>query len=229
MVSKGRRWMAAVVSVGVLVAAGIAVVNSSASGQAESSRLTQARSHLHTIKTADTRGSVAAEDAAAPAEVSAEFGVFGHPAAMADALPTSSAYAGHAARRIARSEGTAAAWALIDGTQVCVTISGTGAAASGPAACTSEATLSKPGQLLVLGPGSLPVSGPPTPAVGPRVPQLLVGLAPNGVSTVTVDSVDGNTATVPVVDNGFEISTDGVALGELKWSESGTAYSEKGF
>ncbi len=135
----------------------------------------------------------------APAQAAAEFSVFAEPAAAGDALPADSAYTGGGtARRIAGSTRPFSAWGVLRGSQLCVTVDArSGPAAGGPAACSSPAH--QPGQLLVLAAGT--GTGTTT--------QILAGLIPDGVFSVTVSYTNGSTAVPPVTGNGFALNTGG--------------------
>lgn len=168
--------------------------------------------------------------AAAPPEVSTPtaaelhaastvFGVFNRTADATDSLPAGSAYVGGVSRRIGNSSGPLEAWAVSSGDQVCVTVhASSGPASGGPAACNTVAELRKPDQLLV------DVST--TPASSSL--EVVAGVAPQGVSTVTIDFQDGTSATVPVVDDGFTYTTtDSETISSFSWSASGVANLEK--
>jgi hypothetical protein len=136
------------------------------------------------------------------------FSVFAEPASAADALPSGSAYAGGTSRRIAGSMQHFSAWGVLKGGQLCVTVDArSGPASGGPAACNSISRLTRPGQILVLG----------ASAGTGAAPQVLAGLTPDGVSSVTVSYEDGSTAAVPVKDNGFAVVTGGRTPRSLRW------------
>lgn len=146
------------------------------------------------------------------------FGVFNRPTRAADSLPAGSAYAGGASRRIGSSSGPLQAWAITSGNQVCVTVyASSGPATGGPAACNTVATLNTSDQLLV------DVST--TPATSSS--EVIAGLAPDGVSNVTIDFQDGMSAAVPVVNNGFTYTTtDTKPISDFSWSRGGVANRE---
>jgi hypothetical protein len=160
------------------------------------------------------RGATSNTAKADEATAIANFAVFGKPAAAADALPARSAYAGGTARRIAGDSQTFSSWGVLSGGQVCVTVdASSGAAAGGPAACNSVADLIQPGQLLVLGAGT----------GDNQIPQLLVGLVPNGVQSVTVVFKDGSKVNAPVIDNGFALATGGRTPAHYSWTTAAGA------
>lgn len=129
-----------------------------------------------------------------------DFSVFARPAAARDALPAGSAYTGGISRRIAGSAQPFSAWGVLRGGQLCVTVdAASGPAAGGPAACNSVGRLTQPGQTLILGAGT---------GHG-RAPQILAGLIPDGVVSVTVSYENGSRAAVPVRNNGFAMATGG--------------------
>lgn len=167
--------------------------------------------------------------AAVPAAAASLFGVFSQSATPADALPSQSAYAGGASRRIGPDAGSISAWAVSTGDQMCITLSASsGVGEGGPAACNSVSELSAPNQLLVLGAssGSSTSSASQVPQV--QAPQVLVGLVPDGASSVEVDFTDGSSTVAPVSNNGFLLNLDGRTPDAFKWSVNGAAFAEKG-
>jgi hypothetical protein len=141
------------------------------------------------------------------AQAATRFPVFAQPAAKGDALPSSSAYSGGISRRIAGSTQPFSTWAVLRGNQLCITVNArSGPAAGGPAACNSVSRLTQPGQFLVL-----------TASTGNgTTPQIIAGLVPGGISSVTISYTNGSTAAVPVNDNGFAVDTGGLTLRTLR-------------
>lgn len=150
--------------------------------------------------------------------VAGTFGVFSHPARPGDSLPAQSAYKIGTARQIGASSGPVSAWAVVTGEQICVTVNAsTGAAAGGPAACNTPSELAQPNQLLATDAAS---SG--------SNDQVIAGLVPDGVTTVTISFQGGSSVPVAVSNNGFTYSTpSGRALRGFSWTASGMAYAEK--
>ena len=149
------------------------------------------------------------------------FGVFRQVASPADALPAASAYKVGTARRIATSSsGGPSAWAVLTGEQICVTVDASGGPAQGgPAACNTVGELSQPHQLLTLDASS--------GASGSGSPQIIAGLVPDGIKTVTIDFKDGSSTVAPVNNNGFTyITTNGEDPSGFEWNVNGAASSE---
>lgn len=152
-------------------------------------------------------------------QAAAVFAVFGTRPTAGDSLPAASAYANGVARQIGIPSAQLSAWAVLKDGQVCVTVSGSGAAAGGPAACNSLSTLAEPGQLLTLEAGEGPAGS--SAAAQTAVYQVVAGLVPNGVTSVGVHYSDGSSASVPVTNNGFAMLTGGKTPTEFIWSSSG--------
>ena len=172
---------------------------------------TAARTHQHALQSA-------------PATAVSLFGVFARAASPEDALPSQSAYAGGISRRIGPATDPISAWAVSTGDQMCVTLNASaGVGEGGPAACDTLSNLAAPNQLLVLGASSKAATSSPSTA-----PQVLVGLVPNGASTVAITFTDGSSLMAPVTDNGFLIHTAGRTPAAFQWSIGGTSYTEKG-
>lgn len=145
------------------------------------------------------------------------FHVFNRASQAVDSPPSGSAYASGVSRRAGTSSGALQAWAVSTGNQVCVTVYTATGAASGPAACNTVVALNSSDQLLV------DVST--TPATSSS--EVIAGLAPDGVSNVTIDFQDGTSAVVPVVDNGFTYTTtDTKTISDFSWSRGGVANRE---
>lgn len=148
------------------------------------------------------------------------FGVFSSPSGTGAALPTSSAYSGGVSRQVGSISAPFQAWAVSEGDEVCVTMDGQGPASSGgPAACNTVAELSQPDQLLV------DVSGAPSTSSS----QVVAGLAPNGVSTVTIRFQDGTSTNVPVTNNGFTYTANSSnPISGFSWTVNGVVNTEGG-
>lgn len=161
-----------------------------------------------------------------PAAVNAlsQFGVFSHAAGPADVPPSQAGYAGGISRRIASTTGSVDAWAVLTGDQLCITVNASsGPAQGGGAACASAQALAAVGQrqFMVLGAGAGPSGSPP------QADQLVVGLVPDGVSAVTVAFTDGSSTTASVINNGFELNTNGRMPSTYTWSSSdGATHTE---
>jgi hypothetical protein len=97
-------------------------------------------------------------------------------------------------------------WATVNGDEVCVVVSAAIGSMTAPdtdAACNSEQYLESHGELLTQ---SSFVGGSKTPPATSEA-NVISGLAPNGVTAVTVNFADGSHAEVPVEDNGFVYTT----------------------
>jgi hypothetical protein len=159
--------------------------------------------------------------------------VFGRAARPSDALPARPAYtagsgaiaAGGIIRRIGPAGGAVTEWGSAKGDELCITVGASaGVASGGPAACNQLAILSQPKELLVMAAGSgggASKSGDPPPPS-----QVVAGLAPNGVSSVTINFTNGTSAVVPVANNGFVLNTDGRTPGTYKWVADGSQNTE---
>jgi hypothetical protein len=164
---------------------------------------------------------VAAPSAAQVQTAAAQFAVFGQAATAGDALPTQSAYSAGVPRRIGPSSSSVAVWGVVTAGQICVTVNATtGPAAGGPAACNTPAELAEPNQLLATIASS---SGSGS--------QVIAGIAPNGVSGVTINFSDGSSVIAPVKRNGFlYIAPASVTFSGFAWTNAGgtTATEQRG-
>jgi hypothetical protein len=135
------------------------------------------------------------------------------------------------ARLVSVSTDPSPAWlATTSSGQLCVVVG-----ASGGSGCVAESALASGTQLLIVGEsvGATP-SEPLTQAqiqaeneAGPPPPQVIAGVAPNGVSTVSVTYSNGTSTTAPVKDNGFEISPGGRSPVAFSWTDAaGTQHSQ---
>lgn len=207
----GRRASAGgLVGLALVAAVALVVVSAGSSAHHRRASLRLAAAAAAPVVTAPT--------AAQTSSAAATFGVFGQQAQAADSLPAESAYKVGTARRVGPSSGAVAAWAVVTGEQVCVTVNaGTGPAAGGPAACNSPTELAQPNQLLILDAGSSDSSS-----------HVIAGLVPDGVSSVTIDLGSAAPVSVPVTSNGFTYTTP---AGELpsgySWTANGKTSTEK--
>jgi hypothetical protein len=162
---------------------------------------------------AAARTAASAATTASHAQATARFPVFAQAAQPSDTLPANSAYTGGTARRITARGQPFTAWAVLRGAQLCVTLNApTGPAAGGPAACNSIARLSQPGQYLIL-----------TAATTPAAPQIIAGLIPRSISSVTLTTTSGQTTVIPVTRNGFAAAIPGGQAPRLLRIGTGTA------
>lgn len=132
-------------------------------------------------------------------------------------------------RRQATGNSRLSQWISLGGGKVCVTVQGAATGATGQGtyrACNSESRLEASNQLVATSSYSSP---PGSPAPTPGVSSLVAGLAPDGVSAVTVTFDDGSTRTAPVVDNGFHLTISGApkSVKSFSWVDaSGNAHTE---
>lgn len=206
-----RRWRLGVAVGAVCVAAAVVATS-------ESTRPTAAGRTGHVaLSSAPTPPPVLAPSGARVNAAAQMFKVFDKPARAADSLPKGSAYADGVSRRIGNEARTFSAWAVVTADQVCVTVNASsGAASGGPAACNTTAELSKPDQLLTLQAQS-----------SDSTYQAIAGIAPQGVSSVTIYFSDGSSTLVPVVNNGFTDSApDTKTVTKYSWLNNGIANAE---
>lgn len=204
-------------AVGGLIGAALVVTLVLVVGSAGSSA-NHRRSLGFNLAAAPAAPAVTAPTAAQTSSAATTFGVFGQQAQAADSLPADSVYKVGTARRIGSPSASVAAWGVVTGEQVCVTVNAaTGPAAGGPAACNSPAQLTQPNQLLILDASSSDSSS-----------HVIAGLVPDGVSSVTIDLGGAAPVSVPVASNGFTYTT---LAGELpsgySWTANGTTSTEK--
>lgn len=113
-------------------------------------------------------------------------------------------------------------WATATGEELCAVIDGTTLVATGaPSSCNSAARLRDSHELLVFGASASAAGSTHTS------PEVIAGLAPNGVTSVTIGLANGTSQTVPVVDNGFHLMNPGAKPQRFTWkSASGVNYSQ---
>ncbi len=147
-----------------------------------------------------TQGSPAHSDSTqltnASAGVASQFAVFGHPTTAADSLPSEPTISGTVIRHVGSTG--ASTWASIDNGRLCIQ-DGTGANVCVPA----ESYSGKP---LVMAPGS-----------SDAAPERLIGLVPDGISSVTAVFADGSSKAASVTKNGFTLDA-GQNVKEIKWT-----------
>ena len=153
----------------------------------------------------------------AVAEAARTFEVLRQPATPQDSLPATSAYRSGLGRRVGATRGAIAEWLVVAQGQICVTVAAaTGSAAGGPAACNSLTTLNRTDELLA------GVSGSDM-----SLSEVVFGLAPDRVSSVTIHFSDGRSAVAPVVNNGF-VSQAGAnqEVSGFSWTAGGVPQAE---
>ena len=151
-----------------------------------------------------------------------EYSVLSAPAAPTDALPTNAGVSAADARSVSTGDPTFKEWATATGDELCAVVGGATLVATGaPSTCNSAARLRGSHELLVFGAGASAAGGTST-SPGPEV---IAGLAPNGVTSVTIELANGTSQTVPVVDNGFHLMNPGARPQGFTWkSASGVNY-----
>ncbi len=160
------------------------------------------------------------------------YSVFGRAAGASDALPTANLIQarpvaeGTLTRRVSQSASDGE-WATLDGDQLCVIVRSSNPSDGLPAtnrSCASASELEAQHQLLlqlsVVGSTS---STPPAPGTA----NLITGLAPDGVASVTLAFADGTEQSLPVRENGFMDHLDSPkSFRHLTWiSPAGTTLS----
>ena len=166
------------------------------------------------------------------ASVLSHYSVFSRAAGASDALPAASlirarpAAEGTLTRRVSQSASDGE-WATLDGEQLCVIARSSNPSDGLPVtnrSCAGAGELEAQHQLLlqlsVVGSTS---STPPAPGTA----NLITGLAPDGVASVTLVSADGTEQSVPVRENGFMDHLDSPKnFQHLTWmSPAGTTVS----
>jgi hypothetical protein len=153
-----------------------------------------------------------------------EYSVLGGPAASSDALPRNAGVSAADARAVSTGESTLKEWATATGDELCAVVGGSTLLAEGaPSTCNSAAHLRDNHELLVLGAGASNAAEAGTATE----PEVIAGLAPNGVTSVTIELANGTSQTVPVVDNGFHLMNPGARPQRFSWkSASGVNYNQ---
>jgi hypothetical protein len=156
----------------------------------------------------------------APGVVS-RFGIFARPPA-AGTLPVDAgpqAAAAPLARAIATGDPEIAQWATLNGKQACVVVDGSAPGAEGgPTACGDIEAATNASELLTIA-----ASATDEPNQRPGQAQIIAGLAPDGVDTVTITLANATEHTVAVVDNGFHLITGGNDPVSLEWTDASGA------
>jgi hypothetical protein len=133
----------------------------------------------------------------AAARVASEFGVLASPQTTADSLPSEPTVSGTAVRHVGRPSATE--WMTISNARLCVQDR------SGAFVCVPVGNYA--GRPLVMEPG------------GASGADRIIGIAPDGVTSVTVLLPDGSTKTADVVNNGFSMALSGSAKA-IQWTTS---------
>lgn len=157
----------------------------------------------------------------------ARYGVLRRPAASSDAASANLPPA-EVSRRQATGDSGLDQRASLDGSNLCVVVSGSATGGKGTyRACNNGGSLEASHQILATGAYSRPPGNatPPTPGAV----SLVAGLAPDGVGAVTVTFTDGSSGRALVVDNGFHLMTGGKlkVVKSLSWTDAaGNSYTE---
>jgi len=157
--------------------------------------------------------------AVASSNVVSRFSVFARPVAPGDALPKHAGVVAPITRGVPTNDASLQQWLTLNGNEACVVIEGKDGAEGAPSAC---ADMEQPGsadELLMLGASS----GAAGSGAARGAPSVLAGIAPNGVSAVTVTYVDGDAVSLAVADNAFHTFTRGRAPAILTWTTAGGA------
>ena len=145
------------------------------------------------------QGSPAHSDAtqltAASTSVANQFAAFGRPADAEDSLPNEPTISGTVVRHVGATD--ASTWASIDNARLCIQEE------TGANVCVPTESFS--GKPLVMAPGSS------------QTPERLIGLVPDGISSVTAVLADGSRKTAAVTDNGFTLAV-GQDVKEIQWT-----------
>jgi hypothetical protein len=156
-----------------------------------------------------------------PSTATAGYSVFGQPSNPGDAIPTGFAAdqdAGAEVRAQPTSVPGLLAWAVAREGQLCVAEADLG---GGSEACAPAAGIEAGSNSLLY---SATAEGTASTDVGEV--DLIVGLAPDGTSGLTFSFSDGTSVAVPIVDNGFQLSTvELVRIASVSWQDaSGTSH-----
>jgi len=155
--------------------------------------------------------------------VVAQFSVFGRAAASGDTLPKDAGVIAQVIRAVPTHDPTLQQWLTLNGNEACVVIEGQGGAEGAPSACADMEQPHSADELLMLGASS----GAAGSGAAKGAPSVLAGIAPNGVSAVTVTYVNGDAVSLAVADNAFHTFTHGRAPDTLTWTTaSGVRHSE---
>ena len=160
-----------------------------------------------------------------PAAVLEQFSVFSRPTAAADALPPAVGITATASRRISTATESLNEWIATKADQLCLVANG--AALGEPELSTASFACGPPdadysSELLVMDASAHPISR----GVHPTGPEILVGLAPDGASSVTITYTDHSAETVSAIDNGWQATPAGRKPAELSWTTGATSHVE---
>lgn len=165
--------------------------------------------------------------------VLSHYAVFRRPSSSSDALPPGMQKGGPSPAALSRRQPTPYAstsqWATLEGELLCVVASHTfptspGGVGNGASACITAEHLNN--QLLVL---VSKFSPPSTSQEASTTVTLISGLAPDGVTSVTLSFNDGSQQTVPVQENGFtyDLGESTKVLTSVTWTNpSGQTVTE---
>lgn len=165
---------------------------------------------------------------ATPTALLSRYSVFNQPAVAADALPTAATerLGFVSARRQPSGYTDVSHWATVRGDEVCVVVA-TAAGFEAPyidGACNDAEYLETHHELLTERAYLGNSATPPAPGAA----NLIAGLAPDGVTDVSLSFADGSSAEVPVVDNGFVYRpSDGKVVAHVSWRTAAGATFEQ--
>jgi hypothetical protein len=151
--------------------------------------------------------SAAAGPAVPSQQVLGQFAIFTSSSSAVDKLPSEAGPTPAAAsvvRSIATNSSAISQWATLNGKEACVVIDGTDGAQGAPSSCADLEAPADESELLTIAASSSDV-----PNTRAGAATIVAGLAPNGVSAVTINLANGTAHTAPVVDNGFHLLTGG--------------------
>jgi len=157
----------------------------------------------------------------------ANYAVLHRSSQQTDAVPPAAGGSPQISRQVQTGDLSLRQWVTVTQNTLCLIIdtrdNGGGATPSG---CIPAGGLDGSPQLLLLGIGGRPSAGLSALAHSTTgrvvradrpVPELEVGLAPDGVTKITASFVDGHALSTPVRDNGFHFATAGVMPTKLSW------------
>jgi hypothetical protein len=163
------------------------------------------------------------------------YGVFATAPTAADVIPATNPLSAAVARDVPGAEVRAmpttipglSTWAVAGAGEICVAADN----GSGPEmACDAAARLTTdPNELIVSATNAATGAGSINTSTAVGAADLIVGLAPDGVTAVTTHYENGATATVPVVNNGFQLAANSTTtITSYSWTDqAGAPHSEE--
>lgn len=166
----------------------------------------------------------------------AGYSILSRAALASDTPPTDLNEGAYTSREQQTGDPSLRQWITAEGETLCVQINAQEAGSDAePRACNTVANLQSSQELLVLEVGGALPTPPSLDGEGGESvnksashlpPSLLAGLAPDGVSEVSVTFADGHVQTIKTADNGFHLYTDNNTPTKLTWTASGVPHTQ---